>query len=98
MNQRPSKIFLVLFLASCSKSSPIKEPEPVASIDASISFCDIPEAPVPPPAWGGVPVYGTGGTEIGTIITTDGIKEIGEYLIMIRNWMVDVRSCFEPKR
>jgi hypothetical protein len=49
--------------------------------------------------WGGVPQYDANGKETGTtLLTQDGLGELGGYLLAVRQWMAAAASCMEASR
>lgn len=49
--------------------------------------------------WGGVPQYDANGKETGTtLVTQDGLAELGGYLKAVRNWIKAASDCMEGTR
>jgi hypothetical protein len=89
---------LILSLASCRKPCPkVEAPRPVPIVSRTPS-CNLPAIPRPV-VWGGVPQYDANGKETGTtLLTQDGLGELGGYLLAVRQWMAAAASCMEASR
>jgi hypothetical protein len=47
--------------------------------------------------WGGVPEYVDGEETGRTLITQDGLAELGGYLLAVRQWMAAASGCLEVR-
>jgi hypothetical protein len=60
--------------------------------------CDLPTLP-PPIVWGGLPEKKGGGRQTGrTIVTQDGLAELGGYLAGVRQWIAAASACMEARQ
>lgn len=59
--------------------------------------CELPAIPKPI-VWGGVPEYDKDGNETGwTLITQDGLAELGGYLTALAGWATSAQKCLEAR-
>lgn len=89
---------LILCMASCrAKCQKVEQPRPVPIVSRTPS-CNLPAIPSPV-NWGGVPQYDANGKETGTtLVTQDGLAELGGYLKAVRNWIKAASDCMEGTR
>ena len=90
-------IFLLIFSACGSTPCPkVEQPRPV-QINSSTPSCNLPSLP-DPVTWGGVPEYDADGNETGwTLVTQDGLAELGDYLVAIAAWTQAARECLAAR-
>ena len=93
-----SFLICLLCASACRKPCPpVEQPRPVPTISKDPD-CNLPELP-DPIAWPGVTEYDEDGKETGwTLLTQEGLADLGGYLAGIANWTIAAQGCLRATR